>query len=260
MSNIYIISVCNNNTIYNRVIGNNPYLANCHITKYDNSQENLPIPTRYNHYIEYELNGQEGWLIFCHQDFQFLEDPASVLARLDPNSIYGPIGIYAPKYRTFLIQFGGQHWIHTHRRKEIRPVLCGQILQGEDRQTLSLGKRLKYPQEVDTVDCCCLIVHSSLIKRFNLRFDSQFDFHLYSEDFSLAARKHGIKTYACQIKCRHMSPGNANESFWIKYQALLKKYPNEFFLTTCAGVKQYFYHSLAAHWDIFPQELYDLYS
>ncbi len=234
MESISIVSVITNSAQYKQLFTENRFLSKTTLYPYDNSQQNLSIPTRYNHFIEHTMP-QNSWIVFCHQDFEFLQDPHEVLDKLDKNCIYGPIGITAKRHKALSLTF------HTWRKPslkwgtELRPVYYGQIKQGSQNNENIIGLRLTSPQTVDTVDCCCLIVHSSLIRAKNLRFDEQFDFHLYGEDFSLAARQKGVLTQAVQLNCRHYSPGNTDEQFWLKYKALLKKYPREVFLTTCVG-------------------------
>ncbi len=248
--NICIISVITNHEQYNKLIAHNPFLQKCILKKYDNTQENLPIPLRYNHFIEHEMP-EDAWLVFCHQDFEFLESPSSIVSKLTPDRIYGAVGVKTTTRKTWNLKIGGKSLFSSHTGTDIYPIFYGQIRQGKEGQETLIGQHIAAPHLVDTVDECCLIVHSSLIRKFNLRFDPVFDFHLYSADFSLSARKHSISTCAVQINCRHISPGNVNQLFWEKYQLLLKKYPTEFFLTTCVGVKQFIQQSLALRWPLF---------
>jgi len=93
---------------------------------------------------------------------------------------------------------------------------------------------LDKPQTVDTVDCCCLVVHSSLIKKYGLRFDEHFDFHLYSEDFSLNAwYTYGVRTKAVQMAARHMSFGDTSQNFHTSLEYLRTKYKEKNFVGTC---------------------------
>ncbi len=248
-----MISVVTNLVQYEALIENNPFLRGCTLIKYENTRANIPIPVHFNHFLENKMP-KDAWLVLCHQDFEFLESPQALFAQLDKNVIYGPIGVQTTTRKTWSIKFGGKSFIKTHRGKDIYPLFYGQIKQGVPEKEKLIGRKITRPHLVDTVDACCQIVHSSLIRKYNLRFDPAFDFHLYCEDFSLAARQYGISTYAVQINCRHISPGHANRLFWDKYTILLKKYPKEFFVTTCAGVKQYIHQSLALRWPLFSQK------
>lgn len=234
MTDLFIVTVYTNGAQYNQLFTHNKQLAACHFHPYDNTQENLPVAARYNDFIDHHLP-QEGWVIFCHQDFEFLQDPAPVLEKLSKNFIYGPIGIAAQPHKTLTLTFHSWRKPSLKWGTELRPVYYGQIKQGTGPDEKTIGLHLRAPHLVDTLDCCCLIAHSSLIRQHRLRFDEQFDFHLYSEDFSLAARQQGVLTRAVQLNCRHHSAGTTDQAFWTKYKALLQKYPQEIFLTTCVG-------------------------
>jgi hypothetical protein len=93
---------------------------------------------------------------------------------------------------------------------------------------------LRKPKLVDTVDCCCMIVHTSLIKKYDLQFDERLMYHLYVEDFSLNARyAYGVKTKALQIECMHLSLGNATRDFYDSLAYLKSKYKGKRFVGTC---------------------------
>lgn len=250
MSITYVVTVTNS-SLYRQLFTQNKHLAGQTFFSFDNTQTNLPVPVRYNDFIEHHLP-QDGWIIFCHQDFEFLQNPHDILEKLDKNFIYGPIGITAQRHKTISLTFHTWRRPSLKRKTELRPVYYGQIKQGPAANEKKIGRYLKQPQTVDTLDCCCLIVHSALIRKKNLRFDPQFDFHLYSEDFSLAARQKNVFTKALQLNCRHYSAGKADAHFWAKYKALLQKYPQEIFLTTCvADYKAFLRQRLpASHWEI----------
>ncbi len=228
-----IVSVVTNKAQYKKLLASNPFLQGCTLRPYDNSQENLPIPTRYNHFIENELP-QDGWIVFCHQDFEFLQNPNDILLNLDKNCIYGPIGVRTGIKSAISLTFHSYRWKPSlHKKYEYIFSLKGQIHQNSNDRSYLNGTYITSPQLVDTLDCCCIIIHSSLITKHHLRFDPNFDFHCYTEDLCLAARHLNIQSKAIQIKCCHYSLGNLNEAFWSKYQSLLQKYPSDFFATTC---------------------------
>jgi hypothetical protein len=115
-----------------------------------------------------------------------------------------------------------------------RAVTLGQITQKTAVKTVRMGRYLKRPVNVDTVDCCCMIIHSSLVARYNLRFDQALDWHLYVEDFCLGAKyHHDILTKSVQLQSIHYSSGNVNFDFLDKLTYLKKKYKTEAFSTTC---------------------------
>jgi len=221
---IQIVTVVNKRHVYDSNIKNNIYMSGYNLITFDNSKDNISISKRYNDFILNSLN-KNSWIIFCHQDFAFMEDPGPIINNLNKNCIYGVIGIVLLK--NWLIKI----------IKKILPIdnrlLYGQIIQGGEKKLFKHGKYLSKPKQVDTVDCCCIIVHGSLIKEHNLLFDEQLGFHLYSEDFSLSANlNHGVLTKAVQIKCKHLSKGDYNPAFENAKKYLRDKYPNLEFATT----------------------------
>lgn len=224
MSNIHIVCVVNKFDIYNSVIRDNVYMSDFPIEIYDNAKENVGVARRYNDFIDRFLY-QDSWLIFCHQDFALLEDLYKKIENLDKKFIYGPIG--ARRKNGFFVR--------NSRITFSKKILLGQINQAKnDYRFYKNGIRIKKPQVVETIDCCCIIVHSSLVKRFDLRFDEHFQFHLYAEDFSLnALYNHGIKTKAVQLECMHLSLGNTSPDFFDSLNYLRSKYKGKEFVGTC---------------------------
>lgn len=222
---VQIVCVVNNLDIFNKAFKDNACISRLPVHRYDNTTENVGIAQRYNHFIQQYMH-DDSWVIFCHQDFRFLEDPRIRLRGLDPNYIYGPIGA-ARKKGIF---------IRNSRITFERKILLGQIDQARGDSTFSKdGIFLSRPRQVDTLDCCCIIVHASLIRKYKLRFDERFSFHLYAEDFSLNARyTHGIETRALQIQCQHLSTGgDVNSDFRDLLAYLKSKYKGKYFVGTC---------------------------
>jgi len=233
---ITFVSVVTNFNQYHKLFTNNPHVQKYTLRTYDNRKENLPIPARYNHFIDNELS-TDGWVIFCHQDFEFLQDPAPVLEKLDKKFIYGPVGVALQKQKNLhLIFYKHRLKPSLHVKAHFNGVWKGWIHQGDKDECA--GEIIHAPEIVDTVDCCCIFMHSSLIRQHALRFDPQFNFHCYCEDFCLAARQKEVFTKAVQLSARHYSSGDMNKLFWQKYDALLNKYPAELFSTTCVSSPQ----------------------
>lgn len=224
-NNIQIVSVVRNFDVYHETVKENPFVNDYQLHYYDNSTENIGIPTRYNDFILNHM-GHNSWLIFCHQDFAILEDPWPKLKQLNDNFIYGPIGARR-KYGIFFRNFK----IHSTRK-----MIVGQINQASKKNDFyKNGKFLKRPKTVDTVDCCCVMVRASLIRRCNLRFDENLAFHLYSEEFSLHAKhNYGIKTKAVQFDCKHLSSYyDPPPDFYESLEYVKKKYGGRTFFGTC---------------------------
>lgn len=226
-----IVSVVNYPKLYDRYIGNNPFYKGMDLVPFDNTKENIPIPVRYNDFIDHRMLA-DAWVIFCHQDFSIREDVALKLKDLPQDCIYGPIGIKACLGRELVFCMGGAtRKLKCRRRDFVEHEYFGRILQGhgeDESKARPIGRRVDRPYEVDTVDCCCLIVHSSLIRKYNLRFDGQFTFHLFTSDFSIAARKrHGIKTKILQLEAFHLSEGGFSAEYFRNLGRLLRKYPED---------------------------------
>ncbi|MCK7520973.1 MAG: hypothetical protein MZV64_26400 [Ignavibacteriales bacterium] len=208
-----IVTVVNDFEIFNKTIKNNNFMNIHPIHVYDNSIENIGISKRYNNFInEYVKPDSDFWIIFCHQDFGFLKDPLPILKKLDKNCIYGPIGVICSGKNRISVSIKLKGLMNSFLKFKYKPnkKYFGQINQGKKNgaKFFKLGRYLITSKEVDSVDCCCLICHSSLIYKHNLSFDELLDFHLYSEDFSFNAKfNHNIATKAVQFKCKHLSQG-----------------------------------------------------
>lgn len=222
-----IISVVNDYAIFDEVVKNNKNLAGLEIKDYDNREENIPIPKRYNDFIEEKVaaSTEDFWVIFIHQDFGFLNDINSILKRLDKNSIYGAIG--ATLYKGFFFGKGGF--------KKSVSVSWGSILQGNnDFNFKKYGNRVLFQKTVDTVDCCCVMIHSSLINKYGLRFDQNLNFHMYAEELCYRAKKdYKIKTKVIQINCYHLGMGKIDENFQNSVKYLKEKFKIKRIPSTC---------------------------
>ncbi|MFA7659084.1 MAG: hypothetical protein WCY19_06605 [Candidatus Gastranaerophilaceae bacterium] len=224
-----IICVYNNPKIFDKVVKNNEHLKNCEIFAYDNTVENISITKQYNRFIEENIKAaarggrleKDFWCLFIHQDFGMMEDINPILEKLSTNNIYGAVG--SKFYDGFLFRKNGFN------------INYGRILQGNnDFNFHEYGVKVKRPKTVDSVDCCCIIVHSSLVKKYNLHFDENLDFHMYAEEFCYSAKKnYRIKSKIVQMKCFHMGTGNLNEEFQKSAQYLKEKFNIKRVPSTC---------------------------
>ncbi|MFA6570601.1 MAG: hypothetical protein WCT77_05130 [Bacteroidota bacterium] len=230
---IEFVTVINNFDIYNRIFINNSFLSNFKLVKFDNTTENLPLAKRYNQYID-KLMPENTWIVFCHQDFEFKEDISTLLQNLDYSNIYGPIGA---GWKKNLVCFLRLDYFKIRKFKIgiiKRRQIIGSIEEKQSDKYVKIGKFIKRPEIVDTVDGCCIIIHSSLIKKYNLRFDDNLDWHLYSEDFSLNAKiYHKVITKVVQISSTHHSSGSFNAEFHHSLVYIRNKYNNFDFASTC---------------------------
>lgn len=236
LSNIYYnetISKCNNSVSFSIIVPyidkselqkfviNNPFLLNeknIHYNYINNTIENKPISVRYNEFLDnYDFN-MDTWFIFMHSDFEFLSFPSCILNNLDKNKIYGPIGVK----------------IYKHKDK-IYNVIKGKMLENNYKNKLSHNLNYKFNDlNLDTLDCVCMIIHSSLVRRYNLRFDENFLFDLYVEDFCInAKKKFNIDTEVVYFDCAHYSIAVSEIYYTNRYLKQLKyinqKYPNDIY-------------------------------
>lgn len=230
---ITIVTVVNKPDIFDSTIGKNPFMNIHRIHRFDNSACNIGIPKRYNDFIDNNMP-DECWVIFCHQDFGFEENLIPRLKNLSPDCIYGPTGTGPVKQLLFIASFS-RYGIERFRLGFYdRWKKFGRITQRTTEKLRRMGRYIRKPVTVDTLDSCCLIAHSSLIRKFGLRFDEKLEWHLYAEDFSLNARKqHHILTKAVQFKSVHMSAGRIDSAFYENLNYLRTKYGTDRFATTC---------------------------
>jgi len=223
-SNICFVSVVNNFEIFNKSIKNNTMMNLYEQIVFDNTCNNISITARYNSFIESRIDTESDlWVVFCHQDFGFSEDPSLKMFKLDKNFIYGAIGAKVKKGL----------YIRNSRIYTDKRFFIGEIEQGVNEQKfLKLGKKIKKPEAVDTVDCCCIIVHFSLIKNLGLRFDENLNFHMYAEDFCMNAKKKGILTKVMQFNCFHIGGGNLTDEYYKDLEYMKTKYEKKKIIST----------------------------
>jgi hypothetical protein len=224
------ISVVRDFSLYDNLFTNNSNVNVHTLYPVDNRIENLGIPQRYNQFMNSFNFEEESWFVFCHEDFLFKEDIKNKLINLPKDKIYGVIGaIFQLDYFEF----------DYYLEKKLLPKrsLLGRIIQRDKsgKNKKLLGHILSKPTLVDTVDCCCIIIHSSLVQNYKLRFDEELTFDLYSEALSIEAKeKHNILTHSIQADCEHWSAGNVTERYYKGLQYLNIKYPNSIYSGTCS--------------------------
>lgn len=198
-----IVSVARNLEMYERLVKNNKFnrAAGAHFCLFDNNEENIGIAARYNSFLDAFDYRQPEWLVFCHEDWEVQEAWGKKLEKLDPGCLYGVIGTAV----------------------SFKPPRCDVAIWGRIRQSrkdgserISFGRRIFGLKEVGTFDCQCLIVHSSLVEKYHLRFDETFQFDFYAEDFCINARENfNIPSYVLPLKCQHYSFGTLGASYFV---------------------------------------------
>lgn len=230
---IHIVTVVNNYGLFESTIKQNAFMNAFPIHVYDNTRENIGLSKRYNEFLEQALP-DDGWVVFCHQDFSLQEDLAPKLARVDPACLYGPTGTGPVKQLLFIASISRYGIERCRLGIYDRTKKFGRITQKTPLKEQRMGRYIRKPVVVDTVDCCCLIAHSSVIRKYGLRFDEKLDWHLYVEDFCLNAReRHGVLTKALQLDCVHLSAGTTDTRFESDLVYLKAKYKTGYFSTTC---------------------------
>lgn len=233
---LQIVCVSHELELYRRHVGGNPHVNRHPICLYDNRLENVGVAARYNHFIETRLpQVGDAWIVFLHHDFSFDEDPAPFLARMPHNAIYGVIGTRLQRGGPYirLKLFGPDRGLSAgcyQHQQFVGEISCAP----EQSASGKMGKAISEPETVDTVDCCCLIVHSALIRKLGLRFDPRLAWHFYSEDFSLEARRrHGVQTKVLPLHSGHYGHGRYDANFHSSRDYLFRKHADQDFSSTC---------------------------
>ena len=223
MRELKVVTVVNNFELFERCIKNNEFLSEADVCVFNNSVKNAGISECYNFFMERIKPEDDFWVIFMHQDFIFNENPIEKFQKLDKNCIYGVIGILFP---VFFLQIKPEFIFRVLRR-----CMLGQIYEGEGKRRV--GHKVASHPEVNTLDCCCCIIHSSLIKAARLRFDENLKFHMYVEDLCITAKKNGILSRVIQFDCLHLSRGSYGEDFKESVLYIKKKHKIKRINSTC---------------------------
>ena len=209
---VVLISVVRDFAMHQQCVGLNPCNNGLEIVAIDNRERNEGIGVCYNRFLNSRPRNEDAWYVFCHEDFELKEAITARLASLDKNTLWGPIGA---KTR---ICYGLYHqW-----------QLLGQVEEcRKDGSNIRLvGQPVSEGTPVETFDCQCLIVHSSLIQKLNLRFDETLTFDLYVEDFCMAAHESSESpSRIIPLKARHWSGGSVQPRYYRQEAYLNAKYP-----------------------------------
>lgn len=212
MDDLIVVSVVRDYPLYSDLVANNTFFASAKFADFDNRVDNQYISVRYNSFLDDYDYSQEAWFVFCHEDWELLSPIADKLECADKDSLYGPIGtVFVPSRNTYLLRSLGYVKNSDKNGKNIR----------------FYGRSCPLFTQVDTFDCQCLAVHSSLVRKYHLRFDERLQFDLYVEDFCINAfETYGIKSKILGIKCQHYSYGSMRQRFYDNFDYLAEKYRN----------------------------------
>jgi len=197
--------------MYDTCVRHNPFVNHHTLCPLDNTSENKGVPFRYNQFLDAYDFSRPSWLVFCHEDVEFLQAVGPLLASLDRHALYGPIGARTDIRWGLLYQWR----------------LVGQIVESnkDGSNARTVGRPVPTGTPVETFDCQCVIVHSDTVQRTGLRFDERLTFDLYVEDFCITAKeRHGIPSRILAVACRHWSGGAVGERYYHQEAYLNKKY------------------------------------
>ena len=223
MDKVVAISVVRDWAMYARCLKGNAFLSDAELCPLDNRDQNEAIPVRYNQFLDARPSDEDAWYVFCHEDFQLLEPLAPLLADCDRDALWGPIGVATR------VRFGVYHqWRLLGAVEECRK---------DGSNIRSIGEAVPRGTSVETFDCQCLIVHSSLVRRLELRFDAALSFDLYVEEFCMAAHeKGGVASRILPLKCRHWSGGSVQPRYYEQEAHVNAKYPNACYTGTSSWI------------------------
>lgn len=105
---------------------------------------------------------------------------------LDRSRIWGPVGFAASKKenREYILEWRGIMYDRKQDGDNLRKLFSARSITGTP---------------VHFLDERCIIVHSSLVKKFKLTFDENGSSDFYGYDFSLSAKPHFIGYYQPQL-------------------------------------------------------------
>jgi hypothetical protein len=203
-----IVSVVRDFGMYDRLVRNNPFNRGATFYPVDNREKNEGVPVGYNSFLNQFDYSKEQWFIFCHEDWEIQEAWFSKIEGLDIAAIYGPVGT-----------------VMLGPKKIVLGRISNSCKDGTGLRTI--GIPCKTGTEVGTFDCQCLIIHSSSIRKWGLRFDEELPFDLYIEEFCMNAfENYGMASRIVSLQCQHYSFGTVQPRFFDGAHYIRNKYPN----------------------------------
>lgn len=198
---IVLISVVRDFAMYERCVRDNPRCAGCELAPIDNRERNEGIGVCYNRFLDSRPSEEDAWYVFCHEDFELKESLVDCLRDLDRTSMWGPIGVATE------VKFGLYHkWVMRGSLEECKK---------DGSELRMIGTAVAQGTPVETFDCQCVIVHSSLVRKHHLRFDEQLTFDLYAEDFCIAAKERaGVISRILPLRACHWSGGSVQPRYY----------------------------------------------
>lgn len=140
-------------------------------------------------------------VVFIHDDI-WLEDYFTIDRVIEGLRHYDIIGLAGGPYRP-----GRLRWGH------IRDGSYGAVGHGRN----ALGAVTQFgptPHPVDLLDGLFIAARTETLRKTGVRFDEAFRFHFYDLDFSLTARRAGLRLGVWPISVTHQSRGNFDGPEW----------------------------------------------
>lgn len=204
---VSVASVVRDLAMYERCVLENPCFDGAELVMCDNRVENRAVTRLYNDFLD--GIDDDRWIVLCHEDWELKENLLDVLMKLDKDKLYGPIGIFVEEKKNVDVMVIKGRVHQSSKKGGKAAVICGKELVGR----------------VDTFDCQCLILHSSLSRQHSLRFDENLSFDMYVEDFCMNAYEQaGVESHVISIACHHHSEGKLSKSFKDSVEYVRKKY------------------------------------
>jgi hypothetical protein len=216
-----IVTVVIDFTLYDALFTRNPNLQGCRLAPIDNREKNEAVTVCYNRFLDQYDYADPGWIVFAHQDFEFLEPLAPWLPRLSPDSIYGPYGARTRRYLGLYYRW----------------MLSGQIFMStrEGRNRLLSGNPAALGEQTETFDCCCFLLHADWVKKTGFRFDENLKFDLYAEDLCIQAQEHhATKARMLPVRSQHYAYHPVPSRYYEQEAYLNRKYPRCCYTAQCS--------------------------
>ena len=221
--NIVVVSIVRDFAMYEKCIRENPYCAGLVLHPVDNRKDNDHISVCYNRALDTRPVDEDTWYVFCHEDWQLLEPLEPYLKELDASALWGVIGAETR------VRFGFYH--------QWRLIGCVEECRKDGSAHRIIGTAVEKGYPVETFDCQCLIVHSSLIQKHRLRFDENLTFDLYVEEFCMAAKENaGILSRILPVKACHWSGGSVQPRYYEQEAYVNSKYPSACYTGTSSWI------------------------
>lgn len=235
MQKAVLISVFIDKHLYASCVTDNPFIKGnsmVSVIGLDNTIDNQCISKRYNQFLDGYDYSIPAWFVFCHSDWELREDITPLLENLDTGSLYGPIGaiLFNNPDGSFTREYRGQCLEKKRDGTNERHQCCDLSHTGV---------------LVDTFDCQCLIMHSSLVMKHALRFDENLNFNLYVEDFCINAKeRYDIESKILNVQCCHWNQADSMDGrsdYYIDLNYCNKKYPGALYagvVTLIGGISE----------------------